>query len=408
LTGYRKEGNKAEGTRPGDEPGLAVRPINEPDAMNSWKLNCRYFLGDRPCKFKRFCEGCDRYQPLGTRILIIKLGAIGDVLRTTPLLSGLKRTYPLSYLTWVTAKESLPLLKNNPLIDRLLPFDFPSLLPLEEEFFDLVIGLEKEPPGAALTSKVRAGDKKGFGLNPEGRVFPLNRGSEYAFLLGLSDELKFHRNQQTYPELIFQAAELDYQRDEYILFQAEADLAFAQAWAKKKGLRKGERVIGLNTGAGDVFANKAWTVEGYLGLIAALKKETKTRLLLLGGPKERECNLEIRKKAKGAVIDTGGENSLGEFAALIDLCDLVVTGDTTALHVAIALKKKVVALFGPTCAQEIDLYGRGEKIVTPLSCAPCYKRGCSLVPHCMEAIGVEAVLQKVKTLLPARPRAGRV
>lgn len=376
--------------------------------MNSWKLNCRYFLGDRPCKFKRFCEECDRYQPLGTRVLIVKLGAIGDVLRTTPLLLGLKRKFPLSYLTWVTAKESLPLLKNNPLIDRLLPFDFPSLLPLEQEFFDLVIGLEKEPPGAALTSKVQGGDKKGFGLDAEGRVFPLNRGSEYAFLLGLSDELKFHQNQKTYPELIFQVAELDYRRDEYILSLTAEDQAFAEALAKKKGLRKGERVIGLNTGAGDVFANKAWTVEGYLRLIAAFKKEAKTRLLLLGGPKERERNLEILKKARGAVIDTGCDNTLGQFAAWINLCDLVVTGDTTALHIAIALKKKIVALFGPTCAQEIELYGRGEKIVTPLSCAPCYKRGCSLVPHCMDAIGVEAVLKKVHTLLPARPRARRV
>ena len=98
--------------------------------MNSWRLDCRYFLGDRPCRFKRVCEGCAEYSPMGKRFLIVKLGAIGDVLRTTPLLAGLKRAYPQSHITWVVDPAALPLLKHNPLIDRLLPFDFASLLPL--------------------------------------------------------------------------------------------------------------------------------------------------------------------------------------------------------------------------------------------------------------------------------------
>ena len=375
--------------------------------MNRWKLDCRYFLGDRPCKFKRVCEGCAQYSPMGKRILIVKLAAIGDVLRTTPLLSGLKRKYPLSHITWVVDKGALPLLKQNPYIDRLLAFDFFSLGPLDLETFDLVIGLEKEPRGAALTSKVKAHEKKGFGLGPEGNVYPLNPASEYAYFLGLSDDLKFHRNQKTYPELIFDAAELNYQNDEYLLFLSAEDLSFAEAFAKQKGLKPGQSIIGLNTGAGDVFANKAWTVAGYLQLIQGLKKRPKTRILLLGGPKERERNRKILREKKGAVIDAGCDNTLGQFSALVNLCDLVVTGDTTAMHLAIGLKKRVVALFGPTCAREIELYERGEKIISPIPCAPCYRRSCSVVPNCMEAIGVREVLQKIEALLPARRRGRR-
>lgn len=368
--------------------------------MNSWRLDCRYFLGDRPCKFKRTCPGCDKYSPMGKRILIVKLAAIGDVLRTTPLLSGLKRAYPQSHITWVVDKEAYPLLKNISLIDRLLPFDFPSLLPLEMETFDLIIGLEKEPRGAALVSKFRGREKKGFGLGPKGNVFHLNQASEYAYLLGLSDELKFYQNQKTYPELIFGIAELDYQKDEYFLVLSEEDTAFAEKFARRIGLKKGEVVIGLNTGAGDVFANKAWTLEGYIQLINGLRKEPKTRLLLLGGPKEKERSSQILREAKGAVIDSGCDNTLREFAALINLCDVVVTGDTTALHMAIALKKKVVAFFGPTCAQEIELYGRGEKIISSLPCAPCYRRSCQVSPNCMQAIEAKEVMEKIRALLP--------
>jgi ADP-heptose:LPS heptosyltransferase len=369
-----------------------------------WRLDCRYFLGDRPCKFKRTCEGCDEYQSMGTRILIVKLAAIGDVLRTTPLLTGLKRAYPHSHITWVADKEAHPLLKNNPLIDRLLPFDFSSTLPLELETFDLVIGLEKEPRGAALASKVKAPVKKGFGLGPEGNVTPLNRASEYAFFLGLSDELKFFQNRKSYPEIIFEAAELDYQGDEYLLFLSPEDLAFAEAFYRKAGLKKGEVIVGLNTGAGGVFANKAWTVEGYVELIKKLRKEPKIRLLLLGGPGERERNRKILRSVRGGIIDAGCDNTLGQFAALIQLCDLVVTGDTTALHLAIALKKKVAALFGPTCHQEIDLYGRGEKIISSVSCAPCYRRNCDVSPNCMEAITAEEVREKIRSLLSHNKR----
>jgi heptosyltransferase-2 len=342
---------------------------------------------------------------MGKRILIVKLAAIGDVLRTTPLLTGLKRAYPQSHITWVVDKEAYPLLQNNPLIDRLLTFDFPSTLPLELETFDLVMGLEKEPRGAALVSRVKADVKKGFGLGPEGSIYPLNRASEYAFFLGLSDEEKFYRNQKTYPELIFEIAELDYQKDEYLLFLSPEDIAFAEGFAKKVGLRKGEVVIGLNTGAGGVFANKAWILEGYVKLIEKLAKEPKTRLLLLGGPGERERNRKILRRVKKAVLDTGCENTLGQFAALIGLCDLVVTGDTTALHLAIGLKKKVVAIFGPTCAQEIELYGRGENIVSPISCAPCYRRKCDVSPSCMEAITVAEVMKSIRALLPPPKRS---
>ncbi len=101
------------------------------------------------------------------------------------------------------------------------------------------------------------------------------------------------------------------------------------------------------------------------------------------------------------MIDTGCDNTLGQFAALVNLCDLVVTGDTTALHIAIGLRKNVVAIFGPTCAPEIELYGRGAKVRTPLSCAPCYRRSCEISPSCMEAIPVDEVMEKIRPWLPS-------
>ena len=77
----------------------------------------------------------------------------------------------------------------------------------------------------------------------------------------------------------------------------------------------------------------------------------------------------------------------------------MVSGDTIAMHIAIALRKLVVAIFGPTCAQEIELYGRGRKIVSKLECSPCYKRECNKEINCMSTISLDEVYHAVLDLL---------
>ncbi len=360
--------------------------------MMSW-MDCRYFIGDRPCKFKRTCPGCPQYSSMGIRILIIKLAAIGDVLRTTSLLSGLKRTYPQSHITWVVERTSLLILQNNPLIDRIIPFDFFSLLPLEVESFDLIIGLEKDPWGAALVSKLNGKEKRGFGLGPEGNIYPINKASEYAFLMGLDDELKYRQNRKTYPELIYEMVELDYQKDEYILKLSEDNSYLTEQFKDKNKI-----VIGLNTGSGKGFVNKSWGEESYLQLISELNKNPDIKIILLGGPCEREKNCKLWIKSAMTYF-AHRDYTLDEFASVVDACDMVVSGDTVGLHIAIALKKKVVAIFGPSCPQEIELYERGEKVVSSISCAPCSIRNCKITPNCMDAITVDEVIKAIQKLI---------
>jgi heptosyltransferase-2 len=83
---------------------------------------------------------------------------------------------------------------------------------------------------------------------------------------------------------------------------------------------------------------------------------------------------------------------------------LVISGDTLTLHIAVALKRNLVALFGPTCAQEIELYGRGEKIVSPIECAPCYKKICNKRPNCMDLIDLDKIYNiSLKLLYSSQP-----
>jgi heptosyltransferase-2 len=158
-------------------------------------------------------------------------------------------------------------------------------------------------------------------------------------------------------------------------------------------------IIGINTGAGRVFANKNLKKERITELIELLHKELPARIVLLGGPLEREINKYIKKVVNSKVIDSGCDNSLKEFAALINNCSVIIAADTLAMHIAIALKKPIVALFGPTCPQEIDLYSRGYKIITEAECAPCYKNKCDVQQACMDKIPLDDIVKSVKELI---------
>ena len=95
---------------------------------------CKRFGGYKPClPYKTCYEGCARPdRPFGTKILIINLDAMGDVLMTTAQLAPLKRKYPESYVAWITLRSAAPLLAGNPFIDDVFPWDQDSFLILEQ------------------------------------------------------------------------------------------------------------------------------------------------------------------------------------------------------------------------------------------------------------------------------------
>ena len=99
------------------------------------------------------------------------------------------------------------------------------------------------------------------------------------------------------------------------------------------------------------------------------------------------------------VFDGGNDNSLECFFGLVEKVAVLLSADSLAMHVAIALKRPVVAWFGPTCEQEIDLFGRGEKIVTDFACSPCYLKVCPKPVTCMEAMGSDVVWAATERVL---------
>ncbi len=363
------------------------------------KTDCRHYVGEKPCGFARLCDGCGHYEPWNERILIIKTAAMGDVLRTTAILPALRKSRPGAKITWIARAESLPLLVNNPYIDELLTMEdavAPAILPRR---FDSVYSLDKTVAECGLAMMTACDTKKGIGLSESGAPFPLDADAEYYFSLGLSDDLKFEKNQKTYQDMIREVCALEPGRDRPVLNLTEAEKKIGKKFAAETVGGPAKKLIGIIPAAGATFANKAPSAAKWEEIIEAINKKCgpETTLLLMGGPadgRKVESLSEISHDLPYVITE-----DVRMFAAYVGELDVILCGDTLALHIATALEREVVALFGPTCSQEIDLYDTGCKIITPLDCSPCYRSRCDISPNCMDALDPSDIASAVSRLI---------
>ena len=318
------------------------------------------------------------------KILIIKLGAIGDVIRTTAILAGIKEKFHDSMIYWVTKRESLDLLKNNGLIKEVITIGDAN--ELKNNSFDLIISLDDDHDACKLASELSS--KKIIGAYLENEKDVYTKNSSLWFGMGLiskfgkkrADELKA-KNKKTYQEIMYKILGLKYKKQEPILILNRKYLGFGKNFAKKKGIDGKDFVIGINTGAGGRWQDKKLSVEETAEFIDKLNSEiNNAKLLLFGGPGEAERNKKIISLAKTKIIDAGCNNSLMEFASLVNLCNILVTSDSLALHIGTALKKRVVCFFYPTSSAEIELYQRGIKIIGKGSSYCSYQPKCDEPP----------------------------
>ncbi|MBN4049094.1 glycosyltransferase family 9 protein [archaeon AH-315-M20] len=320
------------------------------------------------------------------KILIIKLGAIGDVIRTTSILSGLKSKYTNCEIDWITKKESFQILKNNKLIDKIYLIDQNLNDKIKNNEYGLIINLDDDNNACKLAAEIKHKKIIGAYLHNNKRIY--TEDSSLWFDMGLiskfgkqkADELKA-KNKKTYQEILYQILDLEYKKQLPILILNESESSFGKKFVEKNNIKNQDLVIGINTGAGGRWQDKKLSIGETAKLIDKLNNKINAKLILFGGSKEKERNNKIKESTKTSIIDAGCDNSLMEFASLVNLCNTIVTSDSLALHIGVALKKKVVCFFAPTSATEIELYGRGIKIIPKKGCVCCYKSKCDIPPE---------------------------
>ncbi|MEO8166787.1 MAG: glycosyltransferase family 9 protein [bacterium] len=359
--------------------------------------DCKHFTGYKPCFPDTQCyKECVNNDPIGTRILIINLDAMGNVLVTTSLLPAIKRKYPQSHISWITLKNAFPLLQNNPLLDRIFVWEPENRLILRQQHFDIVLNVDKSQRSGAFAISLDADEKLGFGVNDRGQIIPLNKEAEENYILGLDDHLKFRVNQKTVQQLQCEQFKLEYKRDEYVLRFTDEENQFCASYKKQVGISENDLVVGFNTGCSLLYPNKKMTIEQHLALIKKMHGVEGLKLVLAGGPEDTERNAEIARLAQGKVISTPTTDGLRRGLCYENICDVIISGDSFGMHAAIALRKHVLVWFGVSCWTEIDLYERGEKFIPHgLFCSPCWKRECPYNLECIQMIDLDAIVAAV-------------
>jgi heptosyltransferase-2 len=319
------------------------------------------------------------------RILILKTGALGDVLRTTSILPGLHRRHPGCEVTWVTARSAEDLVAHHPLVHRVHavdPGDGAAVSRLGDELagtaWDRVLSFDDEAALCALATKVSGGGDERVlsGAWLDGSARRYTEDVAPWFDMGLlsvhgkerADRLKV-LNRESHAEIYARMLGIEMGHTELPL--TDEALAFGAAFTERTRLHRAGPVVGLNTGAGGRWTSKCLPVDRTVELATRLSDELRgaVTFLVLGGPDEASRNEEILRQCGGIVraVDAGTGNSLLEFAALVDRLDLLVTSDSLALHVGVARRIPVLAFFAPTSAAEIELYGLGDKVTSTTS-----------------------------------------
>lgn len=201
-------------------------------------------------KSSGFVCTCDHYQKVEQRLLIIKLDVMGDVLRTTALLPALADAHPGVAITWITRRESSPLLERNPYITEVFEYGPDALLQLQMRAFDRVINLDAGKASAALASMAHAKQKDGFVLDPRGYVQPTNPAARRWLEMGVFDDLK-RQSTRTYQEIMLEIIGCSGATHRYVLELTEEERVRCRAHLQKLGLDFLRPVIGLDTGAGN-------------------------------------------------------------------------------------------------------------------------------------------------------------
>ncbi len=339
------------------------------------------------------------------KILLLKPSSLGDVVQALPVLRLLKRHLPASEIYWWLDSRLQALLQDDPDLAGVVLFErrrwaaprhWPEMLRsirwMRAQRFDWVIDLQ---------CLARSG---AFGWLANGGL-----------LAGL-DEVR--EGARGFYDLTATRASYDTHAVDWYLsllpklgVPVNADFT----WLPERPVVA--RAVRARGGAGNAdwlallpgarWANKRWPVEHFTALVRQLAaREPALRFVVLGGAEDREAGRAIARTEPRRCLDLAGQTTLPEMVEWLRLCRLVVANDTGPMHVAAALGRPVVAVFGPTDPHRTGPYGQIEHTVQNrlLACVPCMKDVCHVSPAftCLSSLAPELIAQRMRARLTSR------
>jgi lipopolysaccharide heptosyltransferase II len=332
------------------------------------------------------------------KILVIKVGALGDLILAVPSLRMMRKKFPTAHVSLLVDSSLSPIVSPCPYLNEVIPFDRRKAHSwvwlarfgkrLRREAFDLSIDFQNT-----------------------------KRTHLLAFLAGIPERYGFRRGLWggllTHPDLTYAQPDSPVRHQ----FRVLSRLGIKQLdeklelWSdpesdervenrlRENGVSSEAKIVGLAVGSGVRWPTKRWPIEYFQALSDQLVKELGCQVVLIGSHEDQILGEQFARGRANSILNFVGKTSLTELVSLIKRFDVLVTGDTAPLHVACALGVRTVALFGPTDPRRHVESGNGTTVLMRhLPCQPCYKGTCHYSENlaCLKRIEVKEVFEAVR------------
>jgi heptosyltransferase I len=363
------------------------------------------------------------------KILLIKLSAVGDVVHTIPVLNKLRRRYPKAQIDWLVTPAIGELLRHHPAITstiafareewskpwRLAPFASYGRLAarLRGARYDLVVDMHGQLRTALLALATAAPVRIGWDRprpqiwDASPRKFPLE-ARKHAWQGAREGSWLAYTHPIPVPTIDLHAVDRYLNVGALLGFDdGPADFSFpipqeavgrVEALLDYYDIAKAKIIL---MAPGTIWDTKQWRRDGFAE-VARHFLQAGLGVVLIGSQRERQICDQVAAAAPG-VVNLGGETTLSELAALIRRAAICLTNDSGPMHLAVALGRPVVSVFGPTDAIWIGPYRRDNAVLAAkIPCAPCYLRQLSRCPNahaCMKEVSAASVIERMETML---------
>lgn len=346
--------------------------------------------------------------PALEKILVIKLIAIGDAVVALPTLRAIKKSFPKSHLAILITPRVKEVVEGCPYVDEIIYYDIlgedkgiKGLLKiigqLRERKFDLVIELDLYYRITSLISYF-SGIKNRVGFDLPGQ------GKRWLYTLPVHYLVNSHE-----VEAFLGSAEkigADISAKELVeIWVGEEDKEYVTNFLAEVGVSEEDLLVGIHPGTGPSAASRRWSAEKFGKLADWIIQKYGAKVIFTGVPSELELINESIKFMTTKPIVAAGRTNLKQFAEITRRCKLFIVADTGPLHVAAAMKTRVIGIYGPNTPEKWGPYGKGHiTIYKTLECSPCTKVYLGQIskcknPICMKEISVTDVEKAVEKIL---------
>jgi lipopolysaccharide heptosyltransferase I len=350
------------------------------------------------------------------KILVLRLSAVGDVIRTLPAIKALKEHRPSSFITWIVEEPSRALLESQPEVDEVILFPrkrwtkgIKSLngiwgtfgemrrfvKDLRRRKFDVVLDFHGILKSGVLS--FLSGSPKRIGYD---RRSTKEGNFLFSNVKAMLPQYKISRFQRNLALLKGMGVEVG--GSKYRLYIPPEDREYMGSFFKASSAFVNRPLIAIHPGTSQKAFFKRWMPDQYAQLSDRLVRELNASVLFTWGDEELGWVEGIRKQMKEPSLLAPKTESLTQLGELYRNCDLYIGGDTGPMHVASLTGIPAVVIYGPTDPIENEPFGNHIKVRKEVGCNPCHEYSCKKL-DCIRAVSANEVFKATKEILGILP-----